>query len=132
MARVKRGVIANKKRRGILKSSKGFRGVRRNLMRAAREAIFHSLAYAYRDRRVRRREFRSLWIVRINAAARLNNTTYSRLMDGLKKAGVHADRKILADLAVRNPEAFASYCKLAQNEKAGAPAPSQSKTLVSV
>ncbi len=114
MSRVKRGIIANKKRSKILKMSKGFRGVRRNLMRAAREAIIHSLAYAYRDRRVKKREFRRLWIVRINAAARTHNMSYSRLMDGLKKANVNVNRKVLADLAVHDGAAFAAYVKLAQ------------------
>ncbi|MHB2015433.1 MAG: 50S ribosomal protein L20 [Candidatus Xenobia bacterium] len=114
MPRVKRGVMANKKRSTILKRAKGFRGVRKNLMRAAREAVIHSMAYAYRDRRVRRREFRKLWIVRINAAARTHNLSYSRLMNGLKKAGVNVDRKILADLAVRDANAFAQYAQTAQ------------------
>ena len=116
MSRVKRGTIANKKRSKILKRAKGFRGVRRNLMRAAREAVMHSLAYSYRDRRVRKREFRRLWIVRINAAARLQNMSYNRLIEGLKKAGVSVDRKILADLAVRDAAAFKGYVDVARKQ----------------
>jgi large subunit ribosomal protein L20 len=107
MSRVKRGVNARKKRRKILKLAKGFFGARSRLIRTATEAVNKAMKYAYRDRRARKREFRQLWIARINAAARLNNISYSRLMDGVKKSGIELDRKILAELAVNDPQAFA-------------------------
>jgi large subunit ribosomal protein L20 len=100
MPRVKRAITAKKKRRKILKMAKGFFGARSRLLRTATEAVDRSLKYAYRDRRVRKRDFRKLWIARINAAARLNGMSYSRLIDGIKKAHVAIDRKMLADLAV--------------------------------
>jgi large subunit ribosomal protein L20 len=107
MSRVKRGVNARKKRRKILKLAKGFFGARSRLIRTATEAVNKAMKYAYRDRRARKREFRQLWIARINATARLNNISYSRLMDGMKKSGIELDRKILAELAVNDPQAFA-------------------------
>jgi large subunit ribosomal protein L20 len=107
MSRVKRGVNARKKRRKILKLAKGFFGARSRLIRTATEAVNKAMKYAYRDRRARKREFRQLWIARINAAARLNNISYSRLVDGMKKSGIELDRKILAELAVNDPQAFA-------------------------
>ncbi len=107
MARIKRGVTARKKRRKILKMAKGFFGARSRLLRTATEAVHKALTYAYRDRRGRKREFRRLWIARINAAARLNNISYSRLIDGMKKAEIGLDRKILADMAVNDPQGFA-------------------------
>ncbi len=107
MARIKRGVTARKKRRKILKMAKGFFGARSRLLRTATEAVNKAMSYAYRDRRGRKREFRALWIARINAAARLNDITYSRLMDGMKKANIMLDRKILAELAVNDPQGFA-------------------------
>lgn len=100
MARVKRAVNAHKKRRSILKASRGYRGQRSRLYRKAKEQQLHSLNYAYRDRRARKGEFRKLWIARINAAARLNDITYNRLIQGLKAAGVEVDRKNLADIAI--------------------------------
>jgi large subunit ribosomal protein L20 len=107
MSRVKRGVNARKKRRKILKLAKGFFGARSRLIRTATEAVNKAMKYAYRDRRARKREFRQLWIARINATARLNNISYSCLMDGMKKSGIELDRKILAELAVNDPQAFA-------------------------
>lgn len=106
MARVKRAVNAHKKRRSILKASRGYRGQRSRLYRKAKEQQLHSLNYAYRDRRARKGEFRKLWIARINAAARLNDITYNRLIQGLKAAGVEVDRKNLADIAISDPAAF--------------------------
>ncbi|NJK80457.1 MAG: 50S ribosomal protein L20 [Chloroflexaceae bacterium] len=106
MARVKRGVMARKAHRNLLRRAKGFRGARSRHFRVANEAVLHALAYAYRDRRNRKRDMRRLWIQRINAAARLNGTTYSRLINDLKHAGIDIDRKILADMAVRDPAAF--------------------------
>ena len=106
MARVKRAVNAQKKRRTVLKASKGYRGQRSRLYRKAKEQQLHSLTYAYRDRRARKGEFRKLWISRINAAARANDITYNRLIQGLKAAGVEVDRKNLAEIAVSDPAAF--------------------------
>lgn len=106
MPRVKRAVHSHKKRRSILKLAKGFRGGHGNLLRSAKEAVARALRYAYRDRRTRKREFRALWVTRVNAAARENGLSYSRFMYGLKKAGVEIDRKILADLAVNDPDGF--------------------------
>jgi large subunit ribosomal protein L20 len=114
MPRVKRGTKRTNKRRRILKLSKGFFGTRKNAYRMAKQAVDRALAYAYRDRRQRKRQFRRLWIARINAAARLNGLTYSRFMDGLKKAGAGLDRKVLADLAVREPAGFAQLAELAK------------------
>src|ERR1700761_7094482 len=105
MARVKRAVNAHKKRRSILKASKGYRGQRSRLYRKAKEQQLHSLNYAYRDRRARKGEFRKVWISRINAAARANDITYNRLIQGLKAAGVDVDRKNLADIAITDPAA---------------------------
>jgi large subunit ribosomal protein L20 len=107
MARVKRGVHANKRKRTILKAAKGYYSGRRNLLKTAREAVEKGLKYAYRDRKQRKREFRALWITRINAAAREHGLSYSRLISGLKAAGIEIDRKILAELAVSDPKAFA-------------------------
>src|ERR1700686_1756863 len=107
MSRVKRGVIALKKRNKVLKAVKGFRGARGRTYRAANEALLHSLTYAFRDRRRRKRDFRSLWIARINAAARQEGITYSRLMSALKKEGLSINRKVLAELALNDQPAFA-------------------------
>lgn len=115
--RVKRGVTSHRRHRKILKAAKGFRGSRSKLIRPARNAVERSLVFAYRDRRNRKRDFHRLWIVRINAAARQNGISYSRFMAGLKQAGVEVDRKVLADLAVNAPEAFA---ELAERAKASA------------
>ncbi len=116
MSRVKRGVTARKRRRTILKMAKGFFGARSRLIRTATEAVNKAMKYAYRDRRVRKREFRQLWIARINAAARLNNISYSRLVDGMNKAGIELDRKILAELAVNDPQGFARIVSMAKGE----------------
>lgn len=114
MARIKRGVNAVKKRRKILKLAKGYYGAKSKQYRAATEAVMKSLKYAYVGRRLKKRDFRSLWITRINAGARLNGISYSRMMDGLKKAGVAVDRKVLADLAVNDAAAFAQLCEVAK------------------
>ncbi|HZK31784.1 MAG TPA: 50S ribosomal protein L20 [Corynebacterium sp.] len=114
MARVKRSVNAKKKRRAILKSAKGYRGQRSRLYRKAKEQWLHSMTYAYRDRRKRKSEFRKLWIQRINAAARMNDITYNRLIHGLKLAEIDVDRKILADLAVNDFAAFSALCEAAK------------------
>jgi large subunit ribosomal protein L20 len=107
MTRVKGGPRPHLRHKKVLKLGKGKRGAYHRLFKRANEAMLHSLWYAYRDRRNRRRDLRRLWIARINAAARLNGLSYSRLMNGLKKANVALDRKVLADLAVRDPQAFA-------------------------
>jgi large subunit ribosomal protein L20 len=113
VARVKRAVNAQKKRRTTLEMASGYRGQRSRLYRKAKEQMLHSLTYAYRDRRARKGDFRQLWITRINAAARENGLTYNRFIQGLKTAGVEVDRKILAELAVSDPTAFATLVELA-------------------
>src|SRR6478609_9875227 len=107
MARVKRSVNGKKHSRAILKEARGYTGARSRHFKAANEQVMHSLRYAYRDRRARKGEFRKLWIVRINAACRQNDISYSRFIAGLREAGIEVDRKILADLAVTDPAAFA-------------------------
>jgi len=114
MTRVKRGVMVKKRHKEVLEQAKGFRGATGRRFKAANEAVLHALSYAYRDRRVRKRDFRRLWIQRINAAARLNGTTYSQLVNALKLAGIELDRKILADMAVRDPAAFSQVVAQAQ------------------
>ena len=114
MARVKRGVTTHARHKKILKLAKGYRGRSHSCFRIAIEKVEKALRYAYRDRRARKRDFRSLWIQRINAGARLNGLTYSRFMNGLKKAGIALDRKVLSDIAIREPEAFASLVSKAQ------------------
>jgi large subunit ribosomal protein L20 len=114
MARVKRAVHAHKKRREILEAAKGYRGSRRSRLRVAKEQVMHSGAYAYRDRRDRKGQFRRLWITRIGAAARAEGMSYSQFMHGLSQAGVELDRKILADMAVRDPAAFRSLVDTAK------------------
>ncbi len=116
MARVKRAATARKRRRAVLKRAKGYYGNKSRTFRAANEQLLHSGQYAYRDRRARKGEFRRLWIQRINAACRQNGTTYSRFINGLKQADVEVDRKILADLAVNDPEAFAALVEIARGE----------------
>jgi large subunit ribosomal protein L20 len=106
MARVKRGVTARARHKKILKKAKGHYGARRTSFRVAKQSVTKAGQYQYRDRKVRKRDFRSLWIVRINAAARMHGLSYSCLIDGLKKAGIELDRKVLADMAVHEPEAF--------------------------
>jgi large subunit ribosomal protein L20 len=118
MSRVKRGVNARKKKKKILKLAKGFFGARSRLIRTATEAVNKAMKYSYRDRRARKREFRQLWIARINAAARVNNISYSRLIDGMKKSGIELDRKILAELAVNDPQGFAQIVVMANGEQA--------------
>ena len=108
MARVKRGVTAHAKHKKVLKAAKGFRGRRKNTIRAASQAVDKSMQYATRDRRAKKRNFRALWVQRLNAAARENGLTYSRLIDGLNKAGIEIDRKVLSDMAIHEPEAFAA------------------------
>ena len=114
MARVKRAVNAAKKRRTVLESASGYRGQRSRLYRKAKEQMLHSLNYAYNDRRKRKNDFRQLWIARINAAARANGMTYNRFIQGLKIAEVEVDRKVLADLAVRDEAAFAALVEIAR------------------
>jgi large subunit ribosomal protein L20 len=114
MARIKRGVMKMKHRRKVMKLVKGFRMARSRNYRVANEALLHSLSYAFRDRRVRKRDFRSLWISRINAAARREGLSYSRLIDGLKMSGVTLNRKALADLAVSDQAAFDSLLAVAK------------------
>ena len=106
MARIKRGVTTRAKHKRILEQAKGYYGRRKNTIRIARQAVEKAGQYAYRDRKVRKRTFRALWIQRINAAARENGLTYGRLIDGLKKAGIELDRKLLADIAVHEPQTF--------------------------
>jgi large subunit ribosomal protein L20 len=114
MARVKRGVAAHKRHAKVLQQVKGHRGTRNRLYKRAHESLMHALKYAYRDRRNRKRDFRRLWITRINAASRINGLTYSKLIHGLALAGVAVDRKSLADLAVRDEEAFAAIVEVAR------------------
>jgi large subunit ribosomal protein L20 len=119
MARVKRGVTAHAKHKKVLDAAKGFHGRRKNTIRIAKQAVEKSLQYAYRDRKNRKRTFRALWIQRLNAAVREHGLTYSRFIDGLGKAGVAVDRKVLSDLAIREPEAFAA---IVDKAKAALPA----------
>jgi large subunit ribosomal protein L20 len=114
VARVKRAVNAQKKRREVLEQASGYRGQRSRLYRKAKEQVTHSLVYAYRDRRARKGDFRRLWIQRINAAARANNMTYNRFIQGLKAAGVEVDRRMLAELAVNDAAAFATLVETAR------------------
>ncbi|OGO43015.1 MAG: 50S ribosomal protein L20 [Chloroflexi bacterium RBG_16_57_9] len=114
MPRVKGGPRARQRHNKVLRLTKGHRGARHRLWRKGNESLIHALAYAYRDRRNRKRDFRRLWIIRINAAARQNGLSYSRLIDGLKKAGVVLDRKTLADLAVRDTAAFTKLAEVAK------------------
>jgi len=114
MARVKRGVHAKKSHKAVLNRAKGFRGARSRRFKVAKEAVYHAERYAYRDRRARKGDMRRLWITRINAAARQEGLSYSRLMHGLKLAEIEVDRKMLADLAVRDQAAFASLVDAAK------------------
>jgi large subunit ribosomal protein L20 len=114
MVKVRSAVARKKRHKKVLKLAKGYRGARGNIFRRAQETRLRAMAYAYRDRRTRKREFRSLWIVRIGAAARLNGLSYNQFVAGLKKAGVQLDRKILADLAVRDSHAFTALVELAR------------------
>jgi large subunit ribosomal protein L20 len=114
--RVKRGFKARKRRKKVLKLAKGYRGGRSKLFRTAADAVDKALMYAYRDRRVRKRDFRRLWIARINAAARMNNLSYSKFIHGLKLAGVELDRKVLAELAISDPAGFTQVASLASKQ----------------
>ncbi len=114
MARVKRAVNAQKKRRSVLEQASGYRGQRSRLYRKAKEQVTHSMVYAYRDRKARKGDFRKLWIQRINAAARAEGLTYNRFIQGLKAAEVTVDRRVLADLAVNDPAAFATLVGVAK------------------
>ena len=119
MARVKRGVAAHAKHKKVLKAAKGFYGRRKNTIRTAKAAVDRSMQYAYRDRKNRKRTFRALWIQRLNAAVREHGLTYSRFIDGLGKAGFEVDRKVLSDIAIREPEAFKA---IVEQAKAALPA----------
>jgi large subunit ribosomal protein L20 len=114
--RIKRGKTAHQRHKKYLKMAKGFRGARSKLYRTAREAVERSLCFAYRDRKQRKRQFRTLWIMRINAAARENGLSYSMFMNGLNKAGIGLDRKVLADLAVREKPSFARLAEMARSQ----------------
>ncbi|AJQ95206.1 MULTISPECIES: 50S ribosomal protein L20 [Gynuella] len=114
MARVKRGVIARRRHNKILKAAKGYYGARSRVFRVAKQAVIKAGQYAYRDRRQRKRQFRALWIARINAEARVNGLSYSRMIDGLKKSSIEIDRKVLADLAVYEKAAFAALAEKAK------------------
>ena len=116
MARVKRGVVTKARHKKILNKAKGYYGARSKVYRVAKQAVIKAGQYAYRDRRQRKRQFRALWITRINAAARVNGLSYSRFMNGLKRANIDLDRKVLADMAVRDKTAFAA---IAEKAKAG-------------
>ncbi len=118
MARVKRGVAAKRRKARILKQAKGYRGARGNLLKTAREAVERGWRNAYKDRKRKKRDFRALWIARINAAARENDVSYSKLIHGLKTAGVEIDRKVLAELAVNDPQAFGELATLAKSQAA--------------
>ena len=120
MTRIKRGVAAHKKHKKLLKEAEGRRGAKHKLVRPAREAALHALNYAYRDRRKRKTQFRSLWIARINAASREAGVSYSRLMSALRKADVGLDRKILAEMAVNDPRIFRHYVDLVKENKLNA------------
>ncbi len=108
MARVKRGVTSHAKHKKVLDAAKGFRGRRKNTIRIAKQAVEKSMQYAYRDRKARKRNFRALWVQRINAAVREHGLTYARFIDGINKAGIEIDRKVLSDMAIHEPQAFAA------------------------
>jgi large subunit ribosomal protein L20 len=127
MARVKRAVHSKKHRRAVLEQAQGYFGNKSRSYRAAHEQVMHSMQYAYRDRRARKGDFRQLWIQRINAAARVHGMSYSRLIAGLRVAGVEVDRKILADLAVRDETAFQTIVEVAQTALAAPPAPQSAR-----
>ncbi len=118
MARVKRGVAAHKKHKKLLAQAEGRRGAKRKLVRPAREAALHALSYALRDRRARKGQFRALWIARINAASRQAGVSYSRLMAAMRAAGIQLDRKVLADMAVRDPKVFRQYVDMIRKDGA--------------
>ena len=119
MARVKRGVTAHRRHKRLLKAAEGRRGTKSRLIKPAREALLHAMAYSYVGRKQRKRQFRALWIVRLNAAARQNGLTYAKLISGLKSAGVELDRKILADIAVHDPSGFKGLAEQSKAALAG-------------
>jgi len=119
MPRVKGGTIHRARRAKIMKAAKGYFGSKHRLYRTAKEQVMHSLKYAYRDRRQKKRDFRKLWIIRINAACRLNNISYSKFMNGLKKSGITVNRKMLSEIAIDNPTAFSDFVKLANEQLNG-------------
>ena len=134
MSRVKRGVTSHAKHKKILKAAKGFFGRRKNTIRAAKAAVDKSMQYAYRDRKNRKREFRALWIQRINAAAREHGLTYSRFISGLAAAGIEVDRKVLSELAISEPAAFAAIVEQAKGSSAqggvdSSPSPARGRAL---
>jgi large subunit ribosomal protein L20 len=114
MPRVKGSFVTRQRRKKIIKLAKGYYGAKHLLFKTAKEQVMHSFAYAYRDRRRRKRDFRKLWITRINAAARLNNLSYSKLINGLKIANIEVNRKVLADIAIQDPKGFTDLCKQAE------------------
>ena len=114
MARIKRGVTSHARHKKVLKLAKGYFGRKSTTYKVANQAVMKSLAYAYRDRKVKKRQFRRLWITRINAACRLNDISYSRFINGLKKAGIELDRKVLSDIAINDPEGFTSIVEQAK------------------
>jgi large subunit ribosomal protein L20 len=115
MSRVKGGIVSRKRRKRIIKLAKGYFGAKHLLYRTAKEQVMNSLAYAYRDRRRRKRDFRKLWITRINAAARLNDLSYSKLINGLNLANIEVNRKMLSDIAIQDPKGFSAICKQAKD-----------------
>ena len=119
MPRVKGGTIHRARRAKVMKAAKGYFGSKHRLYRTAKEQVMHSLKYAYRDRRQKKRDFRKLWITRINAACRLNNISYSKFINGLSKAGVSVNRKMLSEIAIDNPQAFTEFVKIANEGLAG-------------
>lgn len=118
MARIKRGVQKKKHRKKVLEAASGYRGARSRRFRVAKEQLLHSMTYSYRDRRDRKGQFRRLWIARINAASRVNGISYNRFIEGLKKAEIEVDRKMLADLAVNDPAAFTALAEVAKQQAA--------------
>ena len=119
MTRVKGGTVAKNRRRKVLKEAKGYFGSKHRLFKTAQEQVFHSGVYAYRDRRANKRNFRKLWITRINAACRLNNISYSKFINGLNKAGIEINRKMLSELAIDNPKAFTDLVEIANSALTG-------------
>ena len=119
MARVKGGTIHRARRKKVMKQAKGYFGSKHRLYKTAKEQVMHSLKYAYRDRRQKKRDFRKLWITRINAACRQNDISYSRFIEGLNKAGVEVNRKMLSEIAINDPKMFSEFVKIAKDGKAG-------------
>ena len=120
MARIKRGIMAHKRHKKLMDQAKGYRGSRSRHYKVAHETVMRALSFSYRDRRVRKRDFRRLWIIRINAAARMHDMTYGQLIDGLNKAGIELNRKALAEMAVREPQAFAAVAEQAKAARSAA------------